>query len=91
MPELINTPTYILNNLNLSNTGFIKKLYYFLVGIFYSQIEKFFSGSVYCFFINRLSFSNVTTKLEDKFYVISENLISFNIQIKDLQECWWNK
>ena len=77
MPELINTPTYILNNLNTSNTGFIKKLYYFLVGIFYSQIEKFFSGGVYCFFINRLSFSNVTTKLEDKFYVISENSDKF--------------
>ncbi len=77
MPELINTPTYILNNLNTSNMRAIKKLYYFLVGLFYSQVEKIFSGSVYCFFINRLSFSKVTTKLEDKFYVVSENSDKF--------------
>jgi len=77
MPKLINTPTYILNNLNTSNMRSIKKLYYLLVSIFYSQIEKIFSGSVYCFFINRLSFSKVTTKFEDKFYVISENSDKF--------------
>lgn len=77
MPELINTPTYILNNLDITNTRFIKKLYYFFVGVFYSQIEKFFSGSVYCFFINRLSFSKVTVELEDKFYVVSENSDKF--------------
>lgn len=77
MPELINTPTYILNNLNTSNMRSIKKLYYLLVGLFYSQIEKFFSGSVYCFFINRLRFSKVTTKLEDKFYVVCENTDKF--------------
>lgn len=77
MPYLINTPTYILNNLNTSNMRYIKKLYYFLVGLFYSQIEKYFSGSVYCFFINRLSISKVSTKLEGKFYVVSENSEKF--------------
>ena len=77
MPELINTPTYILNNLNISNMSTFKKLYFLFVGSFYSQVEKLFTGAIYCFFINRLSFSKVTTEFKDNFYVVSENSDKF--------------
>jgi len=63
--------------LNISNMRTFKKLYFFFVGLFYSQVEKLFKGSIYCFFINRLSFSKVNTEFKDNFYVVSENSEKF--------------
>ena len=77
MPSLINTPVYILNNVDIHNLGKFKKTYFLLLGVIYSYIEKIFKNSVYCFFINMLPFSKTKSYFKDGFYFLQDSYGEF--------------
>ena len=81
MPALINTPTYILNNLDIPSLKVNLKLYYLFIGLIFVFLEKFLSPKNFCFFVNKLSFVKVKVSYEDNFFIIKDDFGSFFIQI----------
>ncbi len=77
MSSLINTPVYILNNVDIHNLSKIKKTYFLLLGVIYSYIEKIFKDSIYCFFINILPFSVTKAYFKDGFYYLKDSYGEF--------------
>ena len=77
MPSLINTPVYILNNVDIHSLGKFKKTYFLLLGVFYSYIEKIFKNNSYCFFINILPFSMTKSYFKDSFYYLTDSYGEF--------------
>ena len=77
MPTLINTPTYILNNLDIPSLSKSKKLYYLFIGLIFVLLEKFLSPKNFCFFVNKLSFVKVEVSYKDNFFIIKDDFGEF--------------
>ena len=77
MPSFINTPVYILNNVNVSELGKFKKAFFLFLGIIYANIEKIFNKNLYCFFINILPFSNTKSRHKQNFYFLEDKYGKF--------------
>lgn len=72
MSTLINIPTYIINNLEISRMSKPKKIYYLLVSILFIFAEKFLSKKLYCIAIERLHFVNVKVSYKNNFFIVED-------------------
>ncbi len=77
MPALINTPTYILNNLDIPSLSKSKKLYYLFIGLIFVFLEKILSPKNFCIFVNKLSFVKVKVSYEDNFFIVKDDFGEF--------------
>ena len=77
MESLVNTPTYILKNINLTNIPKSRKIYYILLGFIFVFVEKIFSERLYCKAISWLSFTKVKITFEDNFFIVKDNFGMF--------------
>jgi len=77
MPVLINTPTYILNNLDIPSLSKSKKLYYLFIGLIFVFLEKILSPKNFCIFVNKLSFVKVKVSYEDNFFIVKDDFGEF--------------
>ena len=77
MPALINTPTYILNNLDIPSLSKSKKLYYLFIGLIFVFLEKILSPKNFCIFVNKLSFVKVKVSYEDNFFIVKDDFGKF--------------
>ena len=77
MSALINTPTYILNNLDIPSLSKSKKLYYLFIGLIFVFLEKILSPNKFCFFVNKLSFVKVKVSYKDNFFIVKDDFGEF--------------
>ena len=73
MSSLINIPTYILNNLEISKMSKAKKIYYLTISVLFVFAEKLLSEQLYCKVIGRLHFVNVKVSYKNNYFIVEDS------------------